>query len=65
MIHEFFLFMFIDISGTYKLKKLDLQKEGFNVELIKDQLYYCNSKGVYQELTLEAYSDILSGKIRL
>lgn len=55
----------VELTGTYKLKKLDLQKEGFNVELIKDQMYYCNSNGLYQELTLEAYNDILSGKIRL
>lgn len=53
------------VLGTYKLKKLDLQKEGFNVELIKDPMYYCNNKGVYIELTLEAYKDILSEKIRL
>lgn len=51
--------------GTYKLKKLDLQKEAFDVEMIKDPLYYCNNKGIYQELTLEAYRDIFSGKIRL
>lgn len=57
--------IFSIIIGTYKLKKLDLQKEGFDIELIKDPLFYCNHKGIYQELTLEAYKDILSGKIRL
>lgn len=51
--------------GTYKLKKLDLQKDGFDVGMIKDQLFYLSNSGVYEELTLEAYKDILSGKIRL
>lgn len=57
--------MYVNVSGTYKLKKIDLQKEGFDVGLIKDQLYFCNNKGVYEELTPEAYNDILAGKIRL
>lgn len=42
-----------------------MQKEGFDVGLVKDQMYYCNNKGVYIELTPEAYKDILSEKIRL
>jgi len=55
----------IMVIGTYKLKKLDLQKEGFDVGLIQDQIYYCNSKGTYHELSPESYQDILSGKIRM
>jgi len=47
------------------LKKLDLQKDGYDIGRIKDQVYYCNSKGIYQEMTIEAYTDIVSGKIRL
>lgn len=42
-----------------------MQKEGFDVGVVKDQMYYCDAKGVYHELTSEAYQDILSGKIRL
>ncbi|VVC45602.1 AMP-binding, conserved site,AMP-dependent synthetase/ligase [Cinara cedri] len=55
----------VELTGTYKLKKLDLQKEGFDMGLIKDQLYYCNSKGVYEVLTPEVFKDIYAGKIRL
>ncbi|XP_015370399.1 PREDICTED: long-chain fatty acid transport protein 4-like [Diuraphis noxia] len=55
----------VEMTGTYKLKKLDLQKDGYDIDRIKDQVYYCNSKGIYQELTIEAYTDIISGKIRL
>lgn len=57
-------FIYIAVSGTYKLKKLDLQRDGYDIERIKDQVYYSN-KGIYQELTIEAYTDIMSGKIRL
>ncbi|XP_027840257.2 long-chain fatty acid transport protein 4-like [Aphis gossypii] len=55
----------VEMTGTYKLKKLDLQRDGYDIGRVKDQLYFYNSKGIYQELTSEAYSDILSGKIRL
>lgn len=58
-------FINIAVSGTYKLKKLDLQRDGYDIGRIKDQVYYSNNKGIYQELTIEAYTDIVSGKIRL
>ncbi|KAL4100912.1 hypothetical protein QTP88_020937 [Uroleucon formosanum] len=54
----------VEMTGTYKLKKIDLQRDGYDIERIKDQVYYSN-KGIYQELTIEAYTDIMSGKIRL
>jgi hypothetical protein len=59
--------MFILCSaGTYKLKKTDLQKAGFNPELTKDKIYFnTGGKGVYQELTSNLYADIMSGKIRV
>lgn len=53
----------VDVTGTYKLKKVDLQKEGFEPKKIKDRLYYL-SNGKYEELTQEAYEAIQSGKIR-
>ena len=46
------------------MKKLDLQEEGFNPEIIEDKLYYLSSKGVYEPLTPEAYQDILAERIR-
>ncbi|XP_025198845.1 long-chain fatty acid transport protein 4-like [Melanaphis sacchari] len=55
----------VEMTGTYKLKKLDLQRDGYDITRVKDQLYFYNNKGIYQELTSETYSDILSGKIRL
>lgn len=55
----------VEMTGTYKLKKLDLQRDGYDIGRFKDKVYYANSKGIYQELTTDAYTDILSGKIRL
>lgn len=64
-LNEMWKVICIFVLGTYKLKKLDLQKDGFDIGVIKDQLYYCDSKGIYKELTPEIYKDIHSGKIRL
>ncbi|CAC5411588.1 SLC27A1_4 [Mytilus coruscus] len=56
----------VDTTGTHKLKKVDLAKEGFNPNIIKDHLYYLNSKTQqYEPLTVQVYNDICSGKIRL
>lgn len=53
------------LAGTYKMKKVDLQKEGFNPAEITDTLYYLDSSGTYSPLTREVYEKIDSGAIRL
>ncbi|XP_055694073.1 long-chain fatty acid transport protein 4-like [Lutzomyia longipalpis] len=55
----------VDMTGTYKLKKLDLQNDGFNPENITDSLFYLTPKGHYEELTQDIYAKICSGEIRL
>lgn len=55
----------VDMTGTFKLKKLDLQKEGFHPSQIADNVYYLTSKGSYERLTQSAYDQICSGEIRL
>lgn len=55
---------YVEMTGTYKMKKLDLQEEGFNLEIVKDRLYYLTSKGVYEPLTANIYQEILAEKIR-
>lgn len=49
------------------MKKTDLQKEGFDPNLVKkDKLYYLDLKlGKYLPLAIEDYDKIISGKIRL
>lgn len=53
----------VDVTGTYKLKKVDLQREGFDLKIVKDKMYFL-SNGKYEELTPEAHSLILRGEIR-
>jgi solute carrier family 27 fatty acid transporter 1/4 len=55
----------VDLTGTFKLKKLDLQKEGFNPGLVQDKLYYLNNKsGAYELLTVDLYDKIMNSEIR-
>ncbi|MCL4128833.1 UNVERIFIED_CONTAM: hypothetical protein GTU68_057669 [Idotea baltica] len=56
----------IDTTGTFKLKKLTLQKEAYNLNTIEDKLYFLDSKKkVYVPLTKELYDKIESGKVGL
>lgn len=59
-----FFIVFLGFSGTFKLKKVDLRKEGFDPSIVKDPLY-CLISGKYQPITEQVYNDICSGKIRL
>lgn len=55
----------IDMTGTCKLKKLDLQKEGFNSNIITDKVYYFNSRtNEYELLTPEVFDKINNNEIR-
>lgn len=55
----------IDMTGTCKLKKVDLQKEGFDPNVVSDKLYFLNAKtNEYEPLTVEVYEKILSQDIR-
>ncbi|KAJ8921036.1 hypothetical protein NQ315_015832, partial [Exocentrus adspersus] len=56
----------IDLTGTYKLKKNDLQSEGFDPSKISDNIYYLESStGVYGKLTPEIYDKINDGSVRV
>ncbi|XP_045610961.1 long-chain fatty acid transport protein 4 [Procambarus clarkii] len=56
----------IDVTGTFKLKKLTLQKEGFNPSLIEDKLYFFDSKlQRYVVLTAELFNKIDQGQAGL
>jgi solute carrier family 27 fatty acid transporter 1/4 len=56
----------LDTTGTYKLKKLDLQHEAFDMERVQDPLYFLDpSTGTYVPLDETLYDQILTGKTRL
>lgn len=54
----------LELTGTFKIKKTDLQKEGFNPSAVKDKLYLYSSND-YVPLTEELYDNLITGKIRL
>ncbi|XP_070521049.1 long-chain fatty acid transport protein 4-like isoform X2 [Cardiocondyla obscurior] len=55
----------LDLTGTFKLKKKDLQEEAYNPHIVQDKLYYLNAKLGYQLLTSEIYDQIQQGKVKL
>nr|XP_014089574.1 long-chain fatty acid transport protein 4-like [Bactrocera oleae] len=54
----------LDITGTYKLRKVDLQREGYNPNVISDTLFYRTTSGSYELLNSEAFEKINQGLIR-
>ncbi|XP_021967269.2 long-chain fatty acid transport protein 4 [Folsomia candida] len=52
------------LTGTYKLKKNEYQKEAFNINLVPDPVYFFNGKK-YVRMDQEIYEDIMSSKIRV
>ncbi|XP_045610956.1 long-chain fatty acid transport protein 4 isoform X2 [Procambarus clarkii] len=55
----------LEMTGTYKLKKIAIQKEGFNPNVIKDKIYFLDAKKKeYVPLTIDLYDKIVSGEVR-
>ena len=47
------------------MKKVDLQREGFDVEKISDEVYMLDNKTKsYRKLDKETYNNILNGNVR-
>jgi fatty-acyl-CoA synthase len=56
----------LEITGTFKQRKVDLVKDGFDLEKIRDPLYWLDpASGKYEPLTAEAVGSIASGKVKL
>ena len=56
----------IDLTGTYKMRKIDYQKEGFDMDKIKDQVYFFHpSSQSFVPFDTELYGQLKSGKIRV
>jgi solute carrier family 27 fatty acid transporter 1/4 len=51
----------LQMTGTYKLQKTDLQKEGFDVTQIADPIYFMGPKDTsYRLLDPEGYSRLVA-----
>ena len=56
----------LDITGTFKLKKFNLQREGYDPSIISDKLFFLHPKtGNYETLSNELFDSIVTGAIRL
>uniref|UniRef100_A0A0K8T204 Long-chain-fatty-acid--CoA ligase n=1 Tax=Lygus hesperus TaxID=30085 RepID=A0A0K8T204_LYGHE len=53
-----------EITGTFRLKKTQLKKDGFDPSIVNDPLYFKQGK-VYVELTKDVYEAILNGAIMI
>jgi len=55
-----------DMTGTFKMRKVDLVRQGFDPALIKDPLYYADPvTGRYAPLDARTYDRIQNGEIRV
>ncbi|MFW9823443.1 MAG: AMP-binding protein [Candidatus Thorarchaeota archaeon] len=51
----------LETTGNFKLRKINLQKEGYNIEAISDSLYVLlQGKSNYTELTKQLYHSIIN-----
>jgi len=56
----------VDQTGTFKLKKVDYRKDGFNPAKTSDKMFYLNAKqGGYLPIDEKSYEEIKLGKVRL
>ena len=56
----------LEITGTFKQRKVELVKEGFDPKAVTVPLYYLDAAtGRYEPLTSAVYEDIVSGKVKL
>jgi len=56
----------VDLTGTFKLKKLALQREGYNPQLVSDPIYFLDAaKGMYKPLDDQIYEEIQNQGIRI
>ncbi len=53
----------LELTGTLKLRKVNLRKQGYNIEIIKDPIYLWNfSSQSYELLDQDEYLVIMAGK---
>ncbi len=56
----------LDVTGTFKPRKLELAREGYDVTQISDPLFFDDARSnAYVPLDRELYADIAAGRLRL
>lgn len=55
----------VEVTGTFKYRKVELVQEGFDPQKITDPMYFMNqSSGQYEPLTPELFAKIHAGDVR-
>lgn len=56
----------MDLTGTYKLRKVDYQSEGYDLNKIKDPVYFWDSSSrSYVSFTSSLQQQLMDGRIRI
>jgi fatty-acyl-CoA synthase len=56
----------IDITGTFKQRKIELVKDGFDLSQFRDPIFWLDPETAsYEPLTRDVYDAIVSGKVKL
>ena len=56
----------VEITGTFKHKKVELRNQGFNPSSMSDPIFFKDDKAkTYVPLTKELYDKIAKGEIRV
>jgi fatty-acyl-CoA synthase len=56
----------IAVTGTFKQRKVELVKEGFNPETVPNPIFWLDpATGSYERLTPAGYADIIADKVKL
>ncbi|KAM3624291.1 uncharacterized protein V6R79_021627 [Siganus canaliculatus] len=56
----------VDTTGTFKIQKIRLQREGYKPQDSSEKIYFLNSSaGCYEPVTDELYNAITEGRVRL
>ncbi|KAG0312559.1 hypothetical protein BGZ99_009390 [Dissophora globulifera] len=55
----------LETTGTFKNKKVELRKEGFDLDQVKDRMYWWTPQGRYLPFGQAENAEILAGRARL
>jgi fatty-acyl-CoA synthase len=56
----------IAVTATFKQRKVDLVREGFDPSLLSDPIFFLDpARGAYERLTPARYADIAEGRVKL
>jgi diaminopimelate decarboxylase len=55
----------MEITGTYKHRKVEMQRDGIDPTVIKDKMYWFVSGKGYQPFGQKEFQDIVGGRVKL